>query len=408
MVSREIPSLRILCLRSVGAHACNAETTFGPHNGKPSTASRLLRSFHDRENSSKLPPLTRSPCVGPESTRRANANDVDLNHPFIACRNEEDDSLVMMYGSPALDCLQSYLDSLVELGRMDDNRLGIHFFREWKYNVQESRKRKRSPALGSLSLHNWTLSSRTIRAMVQSGMGEHVGVLDLTGAQGLTDDLLSELLPKCPNILRLSLKSCRRLTNKSLDCVAKYLKNLTCLDVGGSYNLAPVNVLDAVQQLPNLVELHAGGLAWTDDTLLELVEMHLHWTGLSIGFSKVTGHGLRLALPHVKDTLTHLSLAFMENAVDNALIGFLGKHLTKLVCLDVRGNSSLSTLLGFFDGRHFNDNAEAQELFVLARYSNIQPSSVEETKRIHPLLASNLTVITDSGGNGGGIRRKMM
>lgn len=401
MVKREIPTLQVLCLRSVGAHACNAETTFCQHDGKPSTASRLLRSFHDRDD------LTRSPCVGPDATRRTNANDVDLNHPFVACRSEQDDSLVMMYSNPALDCIQSYLDSLVELGRMDDTRLGVNFFREWKYNVQESKKRKRSPSLGAISLHNWTLSNRTIRAMVESGMGEHVGVLDLTGAQGLTDDLILELLPSCPNLVRLSLKGCRRITKRSLQCLSKNLTNLTCLDVGGSYNLAPMDVLDAVQHLPDLVELHASGLAWTDATLFELVEIRSNWTGLSIGFSKVTGHGLRTALPYVRDTLTHLSLPFMETAVDNALVGFLGKTLVKLTCLDVRGNSSLSSLTGFFDGRHFI-HAEARELFVLARYSNIQPSSVEETKRIHPVLASNLTCITDSGGNGGGIRRKMV
>ena len=38
----------------------------------------------------------------------------------------------MEHGNPALDCLQSYIDALVELGRMDDGRLGLHFFEEWR------------------------------------------------------------------------------------------------------------------------------------------------------------------------------------------------------------------------------------------------------------------------------------
>ena len=428
-MKRKIPSLRVKALRSVGAHACNAETTFATEDGKPSTASRLLRSFHDREIGvsvlclstlfnfttlltllacldSSLPPLSRYPCAGKGSARRVNSNDIDLNHPFCACR-DKDGKLVMMYGNPALDCLQSYLDMVVELGRMDDTRLGVNFFREWKYNVLvNSKKPKQNPSRGALSLQNWTLSDRTIRAMVDSGMGENIGVLDLTGVQGLTDDLLETLIPKCPNMVRLSLKNCRRITKRGLECVAKNLKNLTCLDVGGSYNLTSMDVLDAVQKLPNLVELHASGLAWNDATLMKLIELRSTWTGLSIGFSHITAFGLREALPHVSETLTHLSLPFMELAVDNALVGFLGKTLPKLVCLDIRGNSSVSSLTGFFDGRHFNHAVAAQELFVLARYSNVQGSSVEETKRIHPVLASNLTVILDGGGVGGGVKRK--
>lgn len=333
---------------------------------------------------------------------------MDLNHPFCAClSNDDNDTLVMMYNNAALDCLQSYLESLVELGRMDDTRLGVNFFREWKHNVLvNSKKRKTSPPLGALSLQYWTLSDRTVRAMVDSGMGENIGALDLTGVQGLTDDLLLMLFPKCPNLTRLSLKNCRRITKTGFECI-KNLKNLTCLDVGGSYNLTCMDVLDVVQVLPNLVELHASGLGWNDATLMKLMDLRDNWIGLSIGFSQITAFGLREALPLVADTLTHLSVPFVETAVDNALIGFFGKTLTNLVCLDIRGNSSVSSLTGFFDGRQLNGSVEADDLFVLARYSNVQASSVEETRRIHPVHASNLEVVLDGGGTGGGIRRRM-
>lgn len=332
---------------------------------------------------------------------------MDLHHPFCACQSADGDgTLVMMYNNAALDCLQSYLDSLVELGRMDDTRLGLHFFKEWKHNVSMNSKRKSTTPLGALSLQNWTLSDRTFRAMVDSNMGENIGALDLTGVQGLTDELLLMLIPKCPNMTRLSLKNCRRITKKGFETV-KTLKNLTCLDVGGSYNLSTMDVLDVVEELPNLVELFASGLAWNDATLEKLMDSGKEWIGLSIGFSHITAHGLRETLPLVADSLTHLSIPFLENAVDNALIGFLGKTLPNLVCLDIRGNSSVSTMTGFFDGRQLNGSMEADELFVLARYSNVQASSVEETKRIHPVLASNLLVVLNGGGVGGGIRRRM-
>jgi hypothetical protein len=48
MAKREIAPLRILCLRVVGHKSCDAEQTFRSEDeGKISSASRLLRSFHN-------------------------------------------------------------------------------------------------------------------------------------------------------------------------------------------------------------------------------------------------------------------------------------------------------------------------------------------------------------------------
>jgi hypothetical protein len=153
MARREIAPLRILCLRAVGHKACSAEQTFKPRKGdKESTASRLLRSFHQSgmydsivEGSPvflfarmaywsyiclthslllsciTLDNIPREPCFGGSaSNRRADTNEIDINHPFIATR-----ATFSEFGNPALDCLQSYIDSLVELGRLDDSRLGL-------------------------------------------------------------------------------------------------------------------------------------------------------------------------------------------------------------------------------------------------------------------------------------------
>lgn len=201
------------------------------------------------------------PCFGKGCTRRANANDLDINHPFIATRDRFPE-----FGNPALDCLQSYLDSLVELGRLDDSRLGVNFWKEWKRNVVDSsRKRKRSdaPIVGSLSLHNSLISEDTVEAMIKSGMGASVGVLDLTGVQTLTDDLVSDLLSTMPNLQRLSLKNCRRLTGVSLQAVATNLQSLSSLDIGGSYNITTAELLEVLPSMQNLDEIYAGGLGWT-------------------------------------------------------------------------------------------------------------------------------------------------
>jgi hypothetical protein len=128
----------------VGGHGCNAEDTFAPSkpntsdaDGKTvaSSASRLLQSFDSNDENISI---SRTPATGKGAARRNQANDVDLNHPWIGIWSSGDPEkreMLMEFGSSGLDVLQSYIDSLVELGRMDDSKLGLHFFEEWKANV---------------------------------------------------------------------------------------------------------------------------------------------------------------------------------------------------------------------------------------------------------------------------------
>jgi len=112
-------------------------------------------------------PMQRQPSIGIGSGRKAQANDIDLNHPWIgiyqpqASDNDNDNNdrngtgnesndnttgnvptnpgqqlLVSEFGSCALDLLQCYIDTLIEAGRMDDTRLGYHFWQEFKINIQ--------------------------------------------------------------------------------------------------------------------------------------------------------------------------------------------------------------------------------------------------------------------------------
>lgn len=418
MSRNRIPPLRVLCLRAVGPHGCNPETQFGDN----ASASKLLRSFHEcavndttlilPEDSndatstagqllSLLPTLSRIPYSGPGSIKRSNANEVDIVHPFCAQRFGE--TLVLSGGNVASDVLQSYLDSMVELGRMDDTRLGVTFWKEWKFHTNPTKKRKlSSPILASLSLHNASIGENTVAAMVKSGMGDNLGNLDLTGSHTLTDNVVETLLQHCPNLKRLSLKSCRRLTNASLQSVVTYCPNMTCLDVGGTYNMTTSYILDCIPQLDQLEELYASGLGWTDQSLAQLVEIKSDWKGLGLAFSLVSGGGIRMSLAQCVE-LEILNISFCETACDASLLGYLGRSLPHVKALDIRGNNLVTSLTGWFDGR-LQLQAEAQELFVLARYAGISKQSIEETQRIHPVQASMLTCVIDASGTGGAIR----
>ena len=463
---REIPDLQILCLRAVGSHSSSTEKTFAKdENGQVSLASRLLRSFHGRGKESIDPaavdelralqniPIPPRSCIGVGSSRRMNANEVDINHPFIGCRAPTDEPnnirfqpLIMQYGNPALDCLQSYIDTLVDLGRMDDGRLGLNFFLEWKANVQSTRpssdcnvvtsssnhtptktaaavskKRRRSGGnalssseskelvvpvvpLGSLSLHNCTVADETFSNLVKSGLCQHLAVLDLTGLRGLTDTLAMNIFEFSPNIERLSLKNCRKITGKTIAQLS-LLKKLNCLDVGGCFNVTTSDVLDVIPSLPELRELHASGLLWNNGSLQALVSLRDDWRGLSLGFSNdITQPVLRECLMQLGDSLRSLALPFCETVVDNALLGVLGRNMPMLQVLDLRGNGSLSTITGFYDGRTSAD-LPPLALTVVGRYSGLSEASVEETRRVHPLHAAGnlLVVYLDEKGMGAAI-----
>ena len=113
----------------------------------------------------------------------------------------------------------------------------------------------------------------TFSAIKEVDVGSVLATLDLNGVHSLTDDaLLEDLLQFQPNIRRLSLKNCRKITGKGLTTVAKYLPELTSFDVGGSFNINPSDVINMVRIHPGtaagtLTEIHASGVGWTDELL---------------------------------------------------------------------------------------------------------------------------------------------
>ena len=134
-------------------------------------------------------------------------------------------------------------------------------------------------AVASRSLHNSSIGETTVKAiMVKSGTGKCLACLDLIGSHTLTDSVVDHLLQDCPNLKRLSLKNCRRLTNASLQSVVTYCPQISCLDIGGTYNVTMLVVMDCIPQLDHFLnELYASGLGWTDHTLSQLVEIKPDW-----------------------------------------------------------------------------------------------------------------------------------
>ena len=453
-----------------------------PPPEKPTVTSRLLRSLREKTS------MPRRPYKG---AGRPNANDVDVSHPWILAvyprrrpRNDSSDDdrmrnaplgsvsrgsdgnhsptreiLTIENGNHAVDCLQLFIDALVESGRAGDSRLGVHFFREWVMSVvgeeavnrvgevegesvcPPKKKRRKNEIdlskLPPLPLVNLSSASRsTFRSMEYANVGICLGTLDLTGVHGLTDYILSNILcsGSFPRLQRLSLKNCRKVTGKGIASLGK-LPALRALDIGGCFNIHPNDVISMVEKHPGTKtktfdEIYASGLGWTDVALESIIDVTAnHLRGLGIGFSPyISGPGLILTLTKAANTLDRLAIPFCEG-LDDAAAAALGKNLPKLAVLDIRGCSKVSSLTGMMDGRlsagviqigagdartdsdrgaTYESSAQAasRHLFVLARYSGITKNSLEDTMRLHHSdQGEYLTCILDGSGIGEGIRR---
>jgi len=357
--------------------------------------------------------------------------------------------LTIENGNHAVECLQQFIDALVESGRAGDTRMGVRFFREWAAAVvgrdvaagwdaaaaaaaappggggdagggRSSKKRQKgapaaavgiddSAPLGSLSLHNFSNGAmRTFRSMERANVGRCLGTLDVTGVHGLTDAILSNVIcgGSFPRLRRLSVKNCRKLTGKGIASLVR-LPNLSALDVGGCFNVHPDDVVSLVRGHPStrrggFEEVYASGLGWTDVALEAIVDATAgRLRGLGVGFSPyISGPGLILTLSRLSSTLDHLAVPFCPG-MDDAVASALGKKLPRLAVLDIRGCNKVYSLSGMMEGRA--GAASAKHLFVLARYSGISINSLEETLRLYE--SETLTCILDGGGTGGGIRR---
>ena len=194
------------------------------------------------------------------------------------------------------------------------------------------------------------------------------------------------------------------------------LPHLRAIDVGGSFNVQPSDVIDMVKDHPGtlagtLTEIHASGLGWTDDLLqifMQLVEKHL--TGLSIGFSPKLTSNIGPILGRAGDTLTSLGMHFCECLTIDLSIQ-LGKLLPKLRVFDMRGASSINSITPMLDARAtVNGYVKTSEdeddpfpfMFILARYTGITSSSLVDTRAVH---AYDFECIIDGGGAGSGVRR---
>ncbi|CAM9322974.1 unnamed protein product, partial [Choristocarpus tenellus] len=75
--------------------------------------------------------------------------------------------------------------------------------------------------------------------------------VDLTGCFYISDESIGLLLRGCKRLQRLSIRNSRKLTDVSLEHIAKDGKHLCGLDIGGCFNMTPEGVEAMAAKHPN-------------------------------------------------------------------------------------------------------------------------------------------------------------
>lgn len=76
--------------------------------------------------------------------------------------------------------------------------------------------------------------------------------MDLTGCFYIRDESVELLLERCPFIVRLCVRNCRKLTDASLNHVIRKGSNITALDIGGCFNMTAPGFNSLATTHPNI------------------------------------------------------------------------------------------------------------------------------------------------------------
>jgi hypothetical protein len=112
--------------------------------------------------------------------------------------------------------------------------------------------------------------------------------LDVSGCFQVNNHHVIAVLEQCPNIFKLNLKNCRKLTDELLDnIVTSNYSNIIELDIGGNFNISDKGVSNFIENYPStshLTMLSLSGLQISDETILLIAKKCKNITSLGCGY----------------------------------------------------------------------------------------------------------------------------
>jgi hypothetical protein len=177
------------------------------------------------------------------------------------------------YFGEDIDMLQIILNQVIDGGRMTDDAVPILVYK----NRRE------------LSLSNSKISGKYLVSAANL-CSTHLIKLDVSGCFQVADHQILEVLGKfCPNIRKLNVRNCRKLTDDFLISVidSKYYQNLRELNIGGNFNINDKGVSYFIENNPYInefTELILSGLQISDETIMLISRKCKSLTSLGLGY----------------------------------------------------------------------------------------------------------------------------
>lgn len=117
---------------------------------------------------------------------------------------------------------------------------------------------------------------------------ENLVKLDVSGCFQVNNHHVVSVLEQCPNIYRLNVRNCRKITDELLEnIVTSNYNNLTEFDFGGNFNITDDGVrkfIDNYSSAAQITSLSISGLQISDETILLIAKKCKSLTSLGCGY----------------------------------------------------------------------------------------------------------------------------
>lgn len=177
--------------------------------------------------------------------------------------------------------------------------------------------------------------------------------LDVSGCFQVTEEVLHTVLEKCPNLRRLNVKNCRKLTNNFLDDILTFPSlTLQELNFGGNFNINDVGIRNFVRNYRNIHMLENfgfSGLEVQDETISLIGQKCFGLKVLEMAYLDVREATLADLLASIGRQLEKLDIAWLSTTPNAKNAQPAAKFIVDTLCtncpllteLDLTANRNL-------------------------------------------------------------------
>eukprot|EP01038_Epipyxis_sp_PR26KG_P010938 gene10938-14687_t len=279
---------------------------------------------------------------------------------FLVNQKNNIDKLFSSYPtSIRINIVQKLVDYITEAGRLTDDILSPSFF----------------TLFSEVKLRNSKTSANYILSVIDK-CSSGVELVDVSGCFQVDDNCAISIINKCPNLKRLNLRNCRKLSSILVHLQASKI-NLEYLDIGGNINISKDTIYDYFSDrnqgcLQNIRNLNLSGLYIDNDLLLNIAHHAINLSTLKIAYCDISEDILGQVLRLIGNKLEVLSIAWLSTtpgARNPQINGHFLHETLALVCsrleeLDVSGlkNISMSNLMLMLERKMLQSFSNAEFL----------------------------------------------